>query len=328
MASISIGQEIGVTAMQMAMAYGALANGGTLMTPRVALEVARHGEHPVVSYPSIKIRKVFSEETAKTLVDFCKGVVKNGTGTNAQVEGIETAGKTGTAQKSDGRGYIDGKYIASFIGFAPADAPQLVCLVLLDEPEQNHYYGGSSAAVVFRKIIEGINLSTDLLADPGSNVMTLSDPKANRSAVPSFLRLTLNEAEILAARHGFRVDCTMKDGEVFAQVPEPGTYADPGSEISLALRAAPSNGPQEIPVPDLLGLPVRKARRMLIECGLSGKIEGYGLVESQDPEPGMMAGQGTKVTLCCNPLKCEDQEDKAKPEESPVSGGAKTAGGR
>ncbi|MCU0638426.1 MAG: penicillin-binding transpeptidase domain-containing protein [Candidatus Krumholzibacteria bacterium] len=327
MASISIGQEIGVTAMQMAMAYGALANGGTLMTPRVALEVARPGEGPVVSYPSIRMRKVFSDETARTMIDFCKGVVKDGTGINAQVEGIETAGKTGTAQKSEGRGYVEGKYIASFIGFAPADAPQLVCLVLLDEPEQNHYYGGSSAAVVFRRIIEGINLSTDLLVDPRSSVMTMADPKANRSAVPSFLRLNLSEAEILAARHGFRVDCTMRDGEVFAQIPEPGTYADPGSEISLALRSSPHDASQEVCVPDLLGLPVRKARRMLIECGLAGKIEGYGLVESQVPEPGSMAGQGTNVTLSCNPLNYEDQKEEQKPGEKPVSGAAKTAGG-
>ncbi len=326
MASISIGQEIGVTVIQMAMAYSTLANDGTLLSPRVALEVRRSGEGPVRSYPAVRMRKVFSDATARTLIDFCKGVVKDGTGTNAMVEGIEVAGKTGTAQKSDGHGYLEGRYMASFIGFAPADDPQLVCLVLLDEPEYKYHYGGLSAAIVFRKVIEGINLSTDLLVDARSSTVAVMDTETDRAAVPSFLRLTFSEAERLASGRGFRLNCSMKEGEVYSQVPGTGTLAAPGSEIYLAFRDPAGNHPEQVCVPDLLGLPIRKARRMLIECGLSGRIEGYGIVEKQLPESGQMAEPGSSVTLCCNPVKGMAEPDEPETKGQSAGDEVKTAG--
>jgi len=167
--SMAIGQEIGVTVLQMAMAYCAVANGGDLMVPRITREVRDPEGELVRSFEPVRVRKVLSPGTAKKLREFCRDVVVDGTGVNAAVDGIDTAGKTGTAQVADGSRYLDNTWIASFAGFVPADDPRLVCMVVLKEPDYKWHYGGASSAIVFSEIVEGINLASDLLA-PGIEI--------------------------------------------------------------------------------------------------------------------------------------------------------------
>ncbi len=150
--ALAIGQEIGVTPLQLAVAYAAIANGGELVRPHILLEV-RRGRDGIHRTERHVVRRVMSNKTSATLRRILRGVVTKGTGSLAAVEGYAVAGKTGTAQKVDPEltTYVKGKYVSSFIGFAPAEKPRFVILVILDEP-QGVYYGGKVAAPVFSRL--------------------------------------------------------------------------------------------------------------------------------------------------------------------------------
>ncbi len=152
LASISFGQEIGVTPLQMTNAISAIANGGTLMVPRITRAILKDGQIEKRFEPKA-VRRVISIQSSRQVIDILKHAVKDGTGKNAAVKGYEVAGKTGTAQKYDvktGR-YSKNAYVSSFIGFAPADAAKVAILVMIDNPKGVHY-GGSVAAPVFSNI--------------------------------------------------------------------------------------------------------------------------------------------------------------------------------
>jgi cell division protein FtsI (penicillin-binding protein 3) len=153
--SIAIGQEIGVTPMQMAAAYCALANGGTLMKPFIVSQiVGRDGGQGEKIQPQ-PVRRVMSEETCAKVNKILQRVVETGTGQKARPAGYTAAGKTGTAQKIDQKTGLYSKkdYVSSFVGFVPATSPRLVILVMIDTPEGN-IYGGSVAAPVFKAVAE------------------------------------------------------------------------------------------------------------------------------------------------------------------------------
>jgi cell division protein FtsI (penicillin-binding protein 3) len=157
LATHGFGQGISTTPMQLVMAYATIANGGFLMRPYVMRRaVGPKGEVLSENQPHV-VRRVISEKTAKLLASMLRDVThEGGTGTMANVDGFEVAGKTGTAQKADpvNGGYSAKKRVASFVGFVPANKPRLVALVLIDEPEVN-VYGGVVAAPVFRNIAQG-----------------------------------------------------------------------------------------------------------------------------------------------------------------------------
>jgi cell division protein FtsI (penicillin-binding protein 3) len=151
-ASISFGHEIGATPIQLVSAISAIANGGNLMKPYIAQAVVRDEETLKEFKPQL-IRRVISEKTSRQMVEILKTVVKEGTGKKAGLLGYETAGKTGTAQKIDPetQSYSNSAYVSSFVGFAPADAPRIAILVMIDEPKRV-YWGGEIAAPAFREI--------------------------------------------------------------------------------------------------------------------------------------------------------------------------------
>ena len=154
LASISFGQEIAVTPLQMVVALSAIANGGTLMEPHIAKALMRDGKIIKEIKPK-KIRRVISEKTSRQMMEILKFVVENGTGKKAAIDGFEVAGKTGTAQKyiTETQSYSKTEFISSFIGYAPADNPRLAILVMIDNPK-GHHWGGVVAAPVFVKIVE------------------------------------------------------------------------------------------------------------------------------------------------------------------------------
>jgi len=154
LASISFGQEIAVTPLQMVVALSAIANGGTLMEPHIAKALMRDGKIIKEIKPK-KIRRVISKKTSRQMMKILKFVVENGTGKKAAIDGFEVAGKTGTAQKyiRETKSYSKTEFISSFIGYAPADDPRLVILVMIDNPK-GRYWGGVVAAPVFVKIAE------------------------------------------------------------------------------------------------------------------------------------------------------------------------------
>jgi cell division protein FtsI (penicillin-binding protein 3) len=157
LASISMGQEIGVTPIQMVSAVAALANGGVLMKPYVVSEVRdAQGKSLRQFIPQVK-RRVVSPETARTVTSILEGVVTDGTGAKAAIPGFRVAGKTGTAQKIDPRtgAYSSTLFVGSFVGFVPADNPRLAMIVVIDEP-QGESWGGTVAAPVFRRVGEQV----------------------------------------------------------------------------------------------------------------------------------------------------------------------------
>jgi cell division protein FtsI (penicillin-binding protein 3) len=157
LASISMGQEVGVTPLQMVSAVSAIANDGVLMKPYVVSEVRDQKGQPLKNVlPQVK-RRVVSPDTARTLTTILEGVVTNGTGTKASIPGFRVAGKTGTAQKVDPRTgtYSSLLSIGSFVGFVPTDAPRLAMIIVIDEP-QGESWGGVVAAPVFRRVGEQV----------------------------------------------------------------------------------------------------------------------------------------------------------------------------
>jgi cell division protein FtsI (penicillin-binding protein 3) len=143
--NVPIGQGVAVTPVQMAAAYGALANGGIWVQPHL---VRRVGEEAA---PAPRRRRIVPRSVSEHVLRMLEGVVREGSGSRAAVPGYRVAGKTGTAEKPDSRGYGTDRYVASFVGIVPASAPRLAILVLVDEPE-GQYYGGFVAAPAFREL--------------------------------------------------------------------------------------------------------------------------------------------------------------------------------
>jgi cell division protein FtsI/penicillin-binding protein 2 len=156
-ARIPMGQGVAVTSLQMMMAMCAIANKGMLMQPMIVDRLEDSDHRVVAKYSPQRVRRVISEAAAEQMVTALKTVVSpEGTAAKAALEHYTVAGKTGTAQKSGGAaGYLPGKYFASFIGFFPADKPEVCISVVMDEPKQG-YYGGQIAAPIFRQIAEKV----------------------------------------------------------------------------------------------------------------------------------------------------------------------------
>ena len=150
--AVPIGQEVGVTALQLATAISVIANGGNLMRPYIVNEIRDERGETIKKFTHTLIRKVISLDTAAQMREILAGVVENGTGKLAKVPGFVVAGKTGTAQKLEPNGaYSHNKFIASFIGFAPVDDPVIAIAVVIDEPRP-YYFGGVVAAPVFKNV--------------------------------------------------------------------------------------------------------------------------------------------------------------------------------
>jgi cell division protein FtsI (penicillin-binding protein 3) len=167
-ATAAFGQGVSMTPLQLVRFHAALANGGYLVQPHVATKMI-NSQGEVIWNPELPPpKRIFSEEASRTVRQMMVQIVESGTGTAAKIPGYEIAGKTGTAQKvnPDGRGYIQGKKITSFIAHFPADKPRYVVLVVMDEPGVAGAFGSTTAAPVVRKILEEI-ISSDRLLPKG-----------------------------------------------------------------------------------------------------------------------------------------------------------------
>ena len=213
LATHAFGQGISTTPLQLVMAYAAIANGGFLMRPFVTRRVVSpSGEVLLENHPHV-VRRVISEKSSKLLVSMLRDVTQEGgTGTMANFDGFEVAGKTGTAQKADPiHGGYSKKRVGSFIGFVPANDPRLVALVLIDEPEAQAY-GGVVAAPAFRRIAQGALRRLAVAPEKATPVSATAEqielktpPLVKRiegkppalidaHAVPSFIGLSFREA--------------------------------------------------------------------------------------------------------------------------------------
>jgi cell division protein FtsI (penicillin-binding protein 3) len=253
--TMSIGQEVSVTALQLVAAVGAIANGGTLMQPRVVKAFLDEAGRETRQVEPRALRQVISRETALTLTGILTKVVDGGTGRRAAIPGYEVAGKTGTAQKLDPatRRYSRAPGVLSFVGFAPADDPRFAMLVMLDEPK-NEKWGSEAAAPVFAAI--GREILRYLEVPPRGTqpvqIVTASstaDPLLPRAAaplpppvVPLDAEGTMPDLRGRSLRHALAMLAPLRltveisgHGLVVSQAPDPGTAVEPGMAATLAL---------------------------------------------------------------------------------------------
>jgi cell division protein FtsI (penicillin-binding protein 3) len=278
--SIAIGQEVGVTPLQMAAAFGALANNGVRVAPHLIREI-RNPSGTTVYRPNPDQHRVISTETASALRGMLEGVTLNGTAKKAQLDGYTAAGKTGTAQKIDAKTktYSKTKFVASFVGFAPVSNPEVVIIVVIDEPGGS-YHGGDVAAPVFRQIAEQIL--------PEMGVIPDTDFKGSELVA----RAKETPAEILKLREEEkrRVEEFRELESRAATIPV--TARDnKGGEIVYAV--AEGNA---IVMPDLRGRSVRDVARACAQLGIQVEAHGDGgRVVGQTPQPGAELRQGQVI---------------------------------
>ena len=264
LASLSFGQEVGVTALQLATAVGAVANGGYLMKPLVVRQVEDSTGAVVRQMHPQAVRRVLEPATARLLTGLLEGVVRNGTGRKAAIPGYTVAGKTGTAQKVGPSGhYSMVDHVASFVGFVPAAAPALVVLVSLDSPRGPANEGGDVAAPLFARVAEralvqlGVppedpertlrriayrpetvvpaSFHADRRAASGASTMPDAGPATvDAGRMPDLRGRSAREAALLAARLGLIVELK-GSGAVCQQSPEPGTEIEAGMTCVLKL---------------------------------------------------------------------------------------------
>ncbi|HWR39816.1 MAG TPA: penicillin-binding transpeptidase domain-containing protein [Patescibacteria group bacterium] len=177
LATMSIGQSIAVTPLQLVTAISAVANNGMLLKPHIIKEVRNADGSVSESFPPVQVRQVIRPETAQTLTSMLEKVISEGGGKSAQVKGYQFAGKTGTAEKiGPNGGYLAGHYIASFVGFGPLPAPKITLLIVLDDPS-GVYYGGQIAAPVFQEIMTQIMRYWVVVPSGGSQFLSAEEEK-------------------------------------------------------------------------------------------------------------------------------------------------------
>lgn len=293
LATESFGQSITVTPLQMAAAVSAVANGGTLMKPHIVKQIVNSDMGIVESTEPEVVRQVISKQTSDEMCKILESVVSEGGGKNAYLAGYRIAGKTGTSEKIP-RG--NGKYIASFIGFAPADDPKVLCLVILDEPNGDSYYGGQIAAPVVRDILG------ETLQYLGVEPMYNSDEEEYIDVeVPDVAGMTDAEAGIALDESGLKVKVSGSGGTVTDQIPKAHTKVTQGSTVVVYTEGGGAE--RTVAVPNVVGETPASANTTLEDNGLNARIKGvskYGKNATcigQSPVEGTMVEPGTVVTL-------------------------------
>jgi len=247
--TLAIGYEVMTTPLQLAMAYGAVANDGILMRPQLVERITDPDGEIVYEARPEPVRRALSAKVARTLRDFMGEVVASGTGTEAALSWIEVGGKTGTSEKLvDGR-YSSGRHYASFVGMAPVEKPSIVCLIMIDEPHGGRLFGGSAAAPVFHEIMESWGRLPGAWIRPEFENLEIPEPPRDKEV-------------------RFGPSSAFAGGEA-AQPPAEGLSAEG--------------------VPDVRSTSLRKALQTLRSYGLTAKFRGSGIVTRQDPPPGSKA---------------------------------------
>lgn len=295
LARIGFGQSVAVTPLQLLTAASAVVNGGKLLTPYIVQEITdANGE--VIQQGTVQVRgNPISEETSATMCTLLEGVVEEGGGKNAAVPGYRIGGKTGTAQF-----YVDGvvssdKHIGSFIGFAPINDPQIGVLVIVEEADVPVDFGSVTAAPFAKEILE------QTLMYLGIAPQSDEAPPAQVS-VPQVTGMNLADASEAVKAAG--LDCVFdgEGGTVTGQLPAAGAQMSEGSLMMLYVdKLTDLSNNSKVSVPDVSGLSVLEANRMLRSYGLKMQIEGGGLAVSQSPSAGETVFPTATVTVCFEP---------------------------
>ncbi len=289
--SSAFGQTFEVSAIQVITAVSAVANGGKLMEPYIVQkQLDQEGNTVYENKPVVK-RQVVSETTADTVISMLESVVSKGTGKNAYIPGYRVAGKTGTSEKLT----VDGEYVASFVGCAPADDPQIAVLIVIDEPQSAIHTGGYLAAPVGGAVIE--QTLKYLNVEP---VYTDEELAKLNASTPLVSGMTVGAAKQTLSNQNFTARVVGNGDRVISQYPKKGQSIPMGGVVILYTSEDVSN--TESTVPDLIGLNISDANQRAVNSGYNIKISGSavdGQVVSyrQSIEPGTKAELGTTITV-------------------------------
>ena len=294
-ARIGFGQSVAVTPLQLLTAACAAINGGNLMRPYVVKVIEdadgnalQRGESTVVSHP-------ISPQTSATMRRLLEDVVALGGGKNAYIPGYHVGGKTGTAQV-----YVDGvvsrdTHIGSFVGFAPADDPRIAVILIVDEADVPVDFGSVTAAPYAREILERALVYMGVAPDTG-------EPPAEQVTVPDVTGLGVDEARAALADSGLDSVLDGTGGMVMRQLPVAGARMNAGALVMLYVDGpAEGDGAAAVSVPDVTGMPVTEANRLLRSYGLELQIEGSGLAVRQEPAAGEQVNPTTRVAVRFEP---------------------------
>jgi stage V sporulation protein D (sporulation-specific penicillin-binding protein) len=266
LARIGFGQSISCTGMQLCMAFNACINGGELLKPYVVSEIVDKSGNVLMKNERTVVRRVISPTTSATIRTLLRGVVEKGSGKNAQVPGYSVGGKTGTSQKYDENGQVSSsKLVASFIGFAPVEDPQFVCLIIVDEPQVPQVYGSTVAAPFVQQVLAAALSYAGIAPDIESEIAT----------VPNVRGLTVAQAEKALSQAGLTAIYleSEKDSTVANQSPAANTLVVRGSTVLLystgyTFFSELNEDVEMVDVPDLTGMDRIDAQDALKKLGL------------------------------------------------------------
>lgn len=286
--SISFGQAIGVTALQQAVSFSAIANQGKMMKPMLVDAYVDEKGRVVEQFEPSVIKQISTKAAADTVLSYLQAVVDQGTGKHIKMDYISLGGKTGTAQKNvEGtRGYSSGKYTSVFAGVFPIEDPRMVVVVFYDEPAAGYHYGSTSAAPTFRKIVE------EILYMPSCDAIAFNDRLMQASLLmPDLKGKQLSEAKAILSHHGFvyQVEGADSLNLVVDQFPKANVAVEPGHPITIKVGKKTSTDSKQTRsgiMPKLVGLSLRKALMTASAHNLKLNIKGSGIIKSQSINPG------------------------------------------
>ncbi len=291
--AISMGQEVGVTAIQMAQAVAAIANTGVLVPPRVIQSTFEAGGQPSPAVPRPG-RRALSPETAIQVKRMMEKVVLEGTGKLARLDGYTAGGKTGTAQKIDPRtgAYSKSHFVASFVGFAPLHNPAVAIAVILDSPRGLHSGGGVAAPIFARvatEVLRYLQVPQDVPVNPATR-RPLAEPDATLLTEVS----DFSPDNDWGSRTGAFGAKQNKPGPVLAIVVNP---RFPAPDLQPSLNPGLAGAMGRMSVPDFYGQTMRAVAEQAAALGLEVELHGSGLARLQSPPPGAPLPIGARVMV-------------------------------
>jgi membrane peptidoglycan carboxypeptidase len=297
--TVAIGQELSATLLQMTLAFAAVANGGVLLQPVICEKIVNNRGEILNNAEYKPVRRILKEDVASRLRKMLTDVASDGTGKKAAIEGVVVAGKTGTAQKPDSGKYSRWRSWSSFIGFVPADKPELLCSVVIDEPAGGEM-GGVAAAPAFHKILTQIISHPDLQYAEKilkKNTIAVNEGKDKEIITPLLCGLSKENAERVLNKAGLKYEFVGNGKRISYQTPVSGSRQDKTRVITLYFDNTKSN---ESYVPDCVGKDLRDAINMVNLRGLTPYVIGFGKVRKQLPASGTLIHPAKACTLICS----------------------------
>ncbi len=295
LATYSFGQGFTVTPIQMITGVNAIANNGMMIAPHIVKRFVDVDGNVVKEFGTQEIRQIVSEATSKQLREVLESVVSEGSGSGAYIRGYRVGGKTGTSEKTP-RG--NGKYVASFIGIAPSDEPEIICLVMLDEPSAGAYFGGIIATPVARNIME--ETLHYLGIDPS---YTAEELATMETTVPNIAGMTVEQAKQALINANLKFSIEGAGEKILNQLPKAGVKVNQQSTVMLYTEETMVN--TTATVPNLLNMTVNQVATLVSNARLNLNVQGAGSTTSneavlsykQSLEPGTVVDIGTTITV-------------------------------